>query len=320
MLREPSRVAAGVAVPEHFIQMNFTPPKDPFAYNSSRHHYIPEHYSKGFCDENGMLYVYDKVKDIFLKNGRSPKAIFFEKDRNTLFNKEGEKISLLEDTIYKMYDQQCAPVINDFRNKPNSEELHSYENLALLTIFIVTLFWRTPKLDSIFKTYFGNGKFRFYDKDNQEVTTPELVEQYRNDEEIMKTHKAGMFIETVNRLLEMKGGQIHSKLYDRGGNVFLTSDFPIIYPFFPNKLVDVDRQELYLSVSSSRVYYTASQSTLKWDDNKIVMFNISIIDQAHRFVCGSNKALLEESVNNYKIAKSQNLTDHFRLKLFTNQL
>jgi Protein of unknown function (DUF4238) len=300
--------------------MNFTPPKDPFAYNSSRHHYIPEHYSKGFCDETGMLYVYDKQKDIFLKNGRSPKAIFFEKDRNTIFNKEGGKISLLEDTIYKMYDQQCAPVINDFRNKPNSEDLYTTENLAILTIFIVTLFWRTPKLDSIFKTFFGNGKFKFYDENNIEVTTPELIEKYRNDDEVIKTYKSGMFIETAKRLREMKGGQIHHKLYDRGGEVFLTSDFPIIYPFFPNDIEGVANQQLYLPISSNRVYYTASESTLKWSDTKVILFNIAIIDQAHRFVCGSNKAMLEEYVGNYKILKAQNLTEHFRLKLFTADL
>ena len=58
---------------------------------SKRHHYIPKFLIKEFTDEQGLLYIYDKIKDKFLTNKRSPKSIFFENDRNTIVYDESKK-------------------------------------------------------------------------------------------------------------------------------------------------------------------------------------------------------------------------------------
>ena len=48
---------------------------------SWRHHYLPQFYIKGFCDESGTITVYNKQYKKFEK--KSPKYIFFEANRNT---------------------------------------------------------------------------------------------------------------------------------------------------------------------------------------------------------------------------------------------
>src|SRR4051812_42328228 len=118
---------------------------------STRHHYVPAFYSKGFTNSAGFFYVYDKQTDEIGRKKRSPKSIFFEDDRNTIFF--DKETSILEDYFFKELDNRSKVAIERLREKPNSVELLSNDNSADVDLFVLNLFWRIPKTDYTFDRY-----------------------------------------------------------------------------------------------------------------------------------------------------------------------
>lgn len=108
---------------------------------SSRHHYIPRFLIKNFADDRNLLWVYNKVQKRILKTQQSPKAIFFDWDRN-LFDLDGKAA----DNIEKMYgevDNLLSKTLEKIlaTHKMNGREL-------TLIIYLVSLMkWRIPKVD-----------------------------------------------------------------------------------------------------------------------------------------------------------------------------
>ena len=66
---------------------------------SKRHHYIPQFYLKGFTNELGEYYLFDKERNEIRKS--KPINSFFENKRNTAFVKD-EEFVVLED-MYAYY-------------------------------------------------------------------------------------------------------------------------------------------------------------------------------------------------------------------------
>lgn len=112
---------------------------------SWRHHYLPKFYIKGFCDENGTITVYDKQYKKF--KTKSPKYIFFEKNRNTFFDELGNK----GDTLEKMYaylESTISPYLNNAINNTTEEiEVETLRNLIFLAYLTK---WRNPQYDESF--------------------------------------------------------------------------------------------------------------------------------------------------------------------------
>jgi hypothetical protein len=78
---------------------------------SKRHHYIPQFYLKGFTNEHGKYYIFDKqIETIRLS---TPINSFFENNRNTVIVKD-EKTVFLED-IYSRFDSETAPQLEKIR-------------------------------------------------------------------------------------------------------------------------------------------------------------------------------------------------------------
>ena len=101
---------------------------------SSRHHYLPEYYIKGFTNSDGLLYVYDKTKDKIIGQ-KPPKSIFFEWDRNTVSNGI-EKNSLIEEMMYGTTDSYCSPTFKHYKEQENIQGIHNIEHLGKLKIFL----------------------------------------------------------------------------------------------------------------------------------------------------------------------------------------
>ena len=114
---------------------------------SSRHHYIPQFFLRGFTNSKGLLYIYDKEEDRILQSPRPPKSIFFEKDRNTIRFSELFESSMIEDNLYSIIDTESSEVVKYFREEELAEIDFNTENTAQLQFFLITLFWRIPKTD-----------------------------------------------------------------------------------------------------------------------------------------------------------------------------
>lgn len=111
---------------------------------SSRHHYVPQFLIKRFTDENGLLFVYDKERDVILKGQKSPKSVFFSWDRNTI-DFSGTKKDNLE-SLYSALDDMLA---KDLDSVLKSRSITS-EQLTSLLLLATIQKWRVPNIDKDF--------------------------------------------------------------------------------------------------------------------------------------------------------------------------
>lgn len=111
---------------------------------SHRHHYVPQFFTKGFADDDGLLYIYDKEKDQTLNQKKSPKSIFYKWDRNTV-ELGGKPCDNLE-KLYAAKDNLTAGELNAVLNN----EGLTPERLTSLVYLASDLKWRTTKHDDQF--------------------------------------------------------------------------------------------------------------------------------------------------------------------------
>lgn len=109
---------------------------------SSRHHYIPKFLIKNFADDKNLLWVYNKEQKKIVKTQQSPKAIFFEWDRN-LFEVNGEP----GDNIEKMYGEADNLIAATLDNILATDTMNGKE-LTLMIYLVSMMKWRIPKMDT----------------------------------------------------------------------------------------------------------------------------------------------------------------------------
>lgn len=288
---------------------------NPHAYKSRKHHYIPVFYLNGFADSRGKFYLYDKQKDTIRES--SPRSSFYEWDRNTLVNPNGEKSSFIEDFAYKAIDDMCAGSISNFRNLPNTDELYNYENVAGITWFILNLYIRNPKYDKVFDDFLQRSKITLLDRKGNICTDIELIKLYNEDKQMRKVHKLALASEAVKEFdSNRNGGSKLVKLVTFSYDAFICCDFPIIYFATPATLQSIVQQEYFLPISSKRIYYTASNCSLDWDIKKVLLTNALLIEQATKYVCSPNKSHLEDCVKYYRFLKERGLLEQTILTLW----
>ena len=284
---------------------------------STRHHYIPAFYSKGFTNSSGFFYVYDKQTDHLSRKERSPKSVFFENDRNTM--NLGNETSILEDKFYKELDDKCKVGIENLREKPNSIDLLNTDNNTDVDVFVLNLFWRMPKTDYAFDRYIREAEIIFTKKDGSKVHDKEEEQRLKNDESYKKFQRAFLPFRFLKSYLDAseKKSRLYCQLYEKSENCFLLGDYPMVFSKTPSSGDDLFEIDYYLPISSNRLYYTADkQRKLEFEFDKVVRLNALIIEQSHRYVCGSDLAYLERSIEYYKALKANSLFFDVHRKVF----
>jgi hypothetical protein len=271
---------------------------------SSRHHYIPQFYIKGFVNNAGFLYIYDKQKKSIKKN-ISPKSIFFERDRNTMYF--DEKTSILEDKWYKDMDDKCSQVVQNLRENTNEQGILNSDNLADIQFFILCLFWRIPKTDNAFERFFQESEIFFTDKNEQKITDTIKEQELKDDLSYKKFARADIILQAL-RNFNQKPGQVYAQLFDKAEDLFLLGDYPMVFERIPATFDDLFHTDYYLPVSSKRLFgKSENDRELAFDFEKIIKLNAIIIDQSVRYVCCSSLEYLERSVAYYEAVKAKSL-------------
>lgn len=280
---------------------------------STNHHYIPKFYIKGFTNSKGFLHIYDKQKDEFYEN-RSPKSIFFEKERNTMYL--NEKTSILEDKFYKELDDKCKIAIQNLRDKPNSVELLNTDNIADIQLFILCLFWRIPKTDDAFERFIQEAEILFTTKEGEKVRDEKLEHKLKDDVSYKKMQRAFIFRKAIDGMKNSQG-QLYTQLFGRKDELFLLGDYPVVFKKTPSTFDDLIHKDYYLPISSNRLFHSSKdEHPLSFDYDKIGRFNVLIIDQSVRYICSPNLDCLKRSVAFYKKIKATNLFHELIGKVF----
>ncbi len=280
---------------------------------SSRHHYIPQFYIKGFVNDSGDTFVYDKQNDRIWKRQIKPKGIFYDWDRNTVCNDIDES-SIIEDKWYQWLDNTCSPIIEKFRLSKNTEDLHDIDNVSGLQFFLINLLWRIPKFDFAFDYLFDNSEKLDSNGKPLKFSNQNTLDGFKKIERALLPNKIIKDIAKQNNT-----GGFHSKLFDKNQDILLLGDYPMVYRKEPNSFDKIINKEVFIPISSKRLYSISANSGLDFSFSQVTTLNSIIIDQSTRYVCGPDKDFLEKSVEYYKM-QTEKLPRSFLIEtLFHNK-
>ncbi|MBJ7882241.1 DUF4238 domain-containing protein [Gelidibacter salicanalis] len=293
---------------------------------SKNHHYIPIFFLKGFCNENGLIFVYDKKLDKFFPPS-IPDRHFFKKHLNNLIH-ENKFITSSEEDVYGPIDNFGTKILKKFiDNKSITDNSTDYDKADLLK-FMINLFWRTPTSDLFLRTlikkeglcnsYFGlyneKTKERYAD-DDEEVQ--EIKDKILTDKEFAKHLKvivanSDASNEEIITLLKLWN---LFNLNTNSTNEFLISDLPLLHlnesPTLPNVF-----KKVIFPISKNKVLILNKNNPKFLDDFTINGINLCIMQESERFVGSGNKDLLEYYVTYYKEVRKKDDTEYSVNELF----
>ena len=282
---------------------------------SKRHHYIPQFYLKGFTNELGEYYLFDKEKDEIRKS--KPINSFFENKRNTAFVKD-EEFVLLED-LYAHYDGRTAPYIDELRNMTKDNFTLKPETLAYLKIFIPQLFWRIPKNDAILDVLIDNSSFQemgfdFIDKDGNSAT-PELQAMMKDVELFRKMYH--LLIPFLTHDEQYRNADYDNwRVYFRGNNYQLIGDCPLITKDLKD-FGSLTRNVIFPICSDKVLIHTSQSKPTNMPSQFILEIDLLTILQAKRFVaCADEKYLKILTEKYYPLFNNPEMVVEMRRSLF----
>jgi hypothetical protein len=265
--------------------------------NSRRHHYIPKFYLKGFCNNDGLLAVYDKKRNILKKGYHSTKSHFFEFNRNILKNAEGQETDFLEN-LYGHYDNQLSNLFEILRENLEERNILNAQNIQNLKLFIAMMFWRVPAADHLVDIFFQGKKLRDIGiiikskLTNQSVQNDEIENRLIKDPNYREACRFLILpLNTFQILLQDSDLNNWNYYYSETEAPHLCSDVPVVFKDLDNFFNFQD--DLILPLTSSKILIFSNK-----DKPRILRpefrFNVDVLlfHQAHRYVCGPNRDYL----------------------------
>lgn len=266
---------------------------------SSRHHYIPQFLINGFTNTNKQVYVYDKTKDIILTDPKSSKAIFFERDRNTIDLPDNKQSSILEDELFRFIDEQGNTIVKYLQNTVISQIEFSPERKLELMCFIIALFWRIPFTDNAVADLVQRATI------TSDGVNPETL---KNDDNFIKSQRGSIILQTIYEL--EKNNRFQKKvdrIYEMPNSIFVLGDNPILFRERSNRLQQFSDNDLLIPLTSTRIYASTNKPFTAFKHTNAFTYNAAIINQSLKYVCSGNLDSLKESVTIYKEFCKKNL-------------
>ncbi|MCV9386996.1 DUF4238 domain-containing protein [Reichenbachiella ulvae] len=231
---------------------------------SSRHHYLPQFYLKGFTEDDGKFSVFD-LKQGRLKNRRLfPKQVFFEQHRNTFFLGD-DATDFLESEIYQMFDNKNSKHLEKIVQTSHQSKME-LNDFQFLHYFITNLFWRIPRTDELVKQIFKSSThkdlgFQLVDKKTGQVDkeksdiileSPEFRETYRSSMATVEFHDWDMKTNRKNWVIgySAKKNTPHicadNPIVTRNDNSTKLFESELIFPISKDKLLFYTNHEIKL--------------------------------------------------------------------------
>jgi hypothetical protein len=286
---------------------------------SKKHHYLPQFYLKGFTNEEGNYYVFDKKTEEIRKT--NPLNSFFVNNRNTSIMKD-ERFVLLED-IYAQFDSLTAPQLEIIRNSTIEDLDLGTEAFHRVKMFITQMYWRVPRSDEEFekmidKLTFADAGFDIKNKTTgKSVATEELQKQLKEADLFRKMYRIFLPLISYQEKYRMNDFE-NLRVYFRPNKFQLTSDNPLIIKEF--KDFRSLNEEMFFPISCDKIFVHTKQPKPKNLPNMFLLdLDMMQIQQATRFVCCSNKEYLEYLINNlYSYSKNFNFEVQMKERLFSH--
>ncbi len=270
---------------------------------SKRHHYIPRFLIKNFANENNMLWVYNKEQKRVLKTQQSPKAIFFEWDRN-LFDVNG----MPGDNIEKMY-ADVDDLLSKILDKILATQSMTGHELTWMIFLVGLMKWRIPKVDILFKELIkdipiADLGLKMRPVDPGVKTDTEVEKRIENLDIVKETKRLLLAVQPLinDNILS----EIHKNCFILSDNQFpgLLGDCPIIEA--PNEGFHV--LENFIFPLSSNDTLICKRGCSKNISSKLfyIQKDLTIFHLSERYVACKDRNHLEKVVNIYTTLVNEN--------------
>lgn len=283
---------------------------------SRRHHYIPQTYLKGFCNQNKKFYIFDKNKQKIKGKEFSTKTHFFEMDRN-IMNINGVENDEIE-ALYNKQDDDIAEILQKITESKSIENVLGLKGHITLKYFLANLFWRMPSNDRLADSFYDQIKYTdlpFSIKGLNIKDEIKLKEQHIKDENFRKLAKVLVlplmtfsfiddphFIDKWNFIYTPQKANWDKRL---------TCDNPIIF----QRVDDLFnfKNNIMFPLTGNKILFCLED--LDWNqkiDPSISKYiDIAVFSNAFQYVCSSDKVYLEEiSELYYGIQKNYKNNSH----------
>lgn len=248
---------------------------------SHRHHYIPQFFIKNFTDDNGFLFVYNKIENRISNRKHSPKSIFFETDRNTV-DFRGRQLDNLE----SLYAELDSNISHDLTNVLASKTV-TPEELTSIALLACLLKWRVPKSDERFNVI------------KQDLTQEDLAIKITIKDKNTKVDEAAIkHIETSDIFREAKRILLGvlpfistTNLLEIHNNSFIQTN-----TFFPSVIGDcpvIEKEKFHLNIMEDFILPLSSTETFiykrdcKKEINNFLFFiqrDLAIIESSEKYI------------------------------------
>lgn len=269
---------------------------------STTHHYLPVFFIKGFTDDKGLIWVYDKSTDRITTKPKVPKSIFFEVKGNTIRDKDNRESDIIEKS-YSYIENKLAKHFIKCRTEKNLDKIEDIEHIAYLSMFMVIMFWRTNSDHKLFQKVLQDYKLSKADWDYLSgISKSKLI----TEEDVVKISKLFVPFEIFMEAnkIGVEGSKIRAKVVDFKVPLFVISDNPILFRRFPLNMNDFYRYAIF-PISKDRALVFLEYENYEIDLNSIKIINLNLLYQAKRYVAFYDREGLEEYVKAYReLAKS----------------
>jgi hypothetical protein len=289
---------------------------------STKHHYLPRKYLKGFADEQNGFWVYDKKQDNYFKS--SPDNSFFQNHLNTLELPNGETSDILEDlyadmeNVYWKFHDKIA------NSNPNTQ--FEFTDLLHLFRFLLYLHWRLPSnikyAENISESaLFRNGDidyFKLKSKDGKDVPD-EIIEKMRSSSVFKKYTRQiaafAPFFKNPNLGRELEKWCF---LYTQGNpGSYIVGDNPIITEgIYDHDPVNCLKEFVFPVSGKVLLVNTEKRITTDFPLKFTIYYSIAMIERSERFIACHSEAFLKDMVKIYRDNVKHGMADKIIPELF----
>ncbi len=265
---------------------------------SKKHHYIPEFYTKNFCDSEGLIYVYDKIAKRHIGK-KSPAAFCYEIDRNTM--QFGDDMNDNFEQLYAEFDFK----ISDTLTKLIETKTFSVDDFMDVALIGPLLKWRVTAIDEEFDKLSKTTSISDFNStvmvDGKDLRhQPEIFNKLDFSENIRKAKRV---------LFPLAPFQNEKNLEDIYNGLFLHSSEPKFAGIMcDNPFIELPNKDfralndfvLPISSTDTLIFKRNAEKKVVGHFAFYVQKDILLVHQAKRYVACRDKQHLDEVIKYYE--------------------
>lgn len=290
---------------------------------SKRHHYLPVFYLNGFCDSEGLFFVFDKKQDDFLPRCTPYSKFYSNHLNNYRFN--GKPIFSYEEKYFSPMDSKGARILKQLMEFDlNGKDNFPPELMIDLAWFLTNLYWRSPNSNAIFKEIIkkeglNNSNFGFYNKEKgiklNDKDIPEIKSQILNDDELQKLFR--FIMPHINSNYDEMWKLLQNYcVYDVPNASLISGDSPILVKPHELKLNNIF-EEIIFPISKKRVIIFGKRTPKFFDFGLLKSYiNLGILNFSSRYICSDCQSKIIETLKHRDVLAKQGQYDEVLKNLF----